>query len=150
MLQVAGQLVALFSSLADRQVAGQLVILLSSPSDRQVAGQLVILFSSLSDRQVAGQLVTRLEGGESQVPALVAAPVLAVVVASDGGAALSAIANMDPLYLSDNPGKSYLTLPLPDSTDMSAGCWSACWWFERIAEKQTVKRAGDGGTTGPG
>ena len=48
--------------------------------------------------------MARLEGGESLVAALVAAPVLAAAVASDGGAALSVIANMDPLYLSENPG----------------------------------------------
>ncbi|XP_043243959.1 thioredoxin domain-containing protein 3 homolog isoform X1 [Amphibalanus amphitrite] len=53
--------------------------------------------------EVAGQLVARLEGGESQLPALVATPVLAAALASDGGAALAAIANLDPLYLSDNP-----------------------------------------------
>ena len=63
-----------------------------------------MVYSFSFSRQVAGQLVARLEGGESQVPALVAAPVLVAVITSDGGAALAAVANLDPLYLSDNPG----------------------------------------------
>ena len=64
-----------------------------------------VVLSSAFRHQVAGQLVARLEGGEGQIPALVAGPVLAAAVSSDGGAALAAVANLDPLYLSDNPGR---------------------------------------------